>query len=139
MVAERGHARDVGEQPTEPSAEKAVGSRQADWRIIASGKQKGRTEGNEQAHTKEYVAIVELEFLKACDDILALIDENLIPSASTGGPKAFYFEKGDDYYRLLAEGATGDAKSKGVDVSTVSQRQAPMIQKVLKTVEVPQV
>ena len=139
MVAERGHARDVGEQPTEPSAEKAVGSRRADWRIISSGKQNGRTEGNEQAHTKEYVARVELEFLWACDDILALIDENLIPSASTEEPEAFYFERRGDYYRLLAECATGDAKSRGVDVSTVSQRQAPMIQKVLKTVEVPQV
>ena len=51
----------------------------------------------------------------------------LIPSASTGEPKAFYSEKKDDCYRFPAERATGDAK-----------RQAPMIQKVLKTVEAPQ-
>ena len=55
------------------------------------------------------------------------MDENLIPSASTREPKAFYSEKKDDYYRFLAERATGEAK-----------RQAPMIQKVLKTVEASQ-
>ena len=66
------------------------------------------------------------------------MDENLIPSASTGEPRAFYSEKKDDYYRSLAERATGDARSKAVDVPMVSERKAPMIQKVLKTVEVPQ-
>ena len=70
----RAHALEVGEPPTEPSAEKAVGSRQADWRNIANVKQKERTEGNEQeetAHTKKYVARVELELQKICDGLLA--------------------------------------------------------------------
>ena len=66
------------------------------------------------------------------------MDENLFPSASTREPKAFYYEKKGDHYRFLAECATGDAKNKAVDVSMVSERQAPMIQKVLKTVEAPQ-
>ena len=107
---------------------KAVGSRQAAWRIIASGEQKERTKAYEQqaADTREYTIMLEAELLRIYAGILALMDENLIPSASTGELKAFYSEKKDDYYRFLAEHATGDAK-----------RQAPMIQKVLKTVEAP--
>ena len=33
------------------------------------------------SYTKEYVAKVEAEFQKICDDILTLTDKNLIPSA----------------------------------------------------------
>ena len=129
MVAERGHARDVGEKPTELSAEKVVGSRQAAWRIIASGEQKERTKAYEQqaADTREYAIMLEAELQRIYVGILALMDENLIPSASTGEPKGFFSEKKDDYYRFLAERATGVAK-----------RQAPMIQKVLKIVEAPE-
>ena len=155
MVAEIGMAEGMGEQPVDLSAEErkllsvahtsAIGSRRGAWRIITSVKQK-----------------------EIYDDILALMDENLIPSACTGEPKAFYFEKKDNYYRFLAECATGDAKSKAgddvcvaraegtreqktvevpqvvyidkaVDVPMMSEKQAPMIQKVLKTVEAPQV
>ena len=53
------------------------------------------------------------------------MDENLIPSASTGESKAFYYEKKGEYYRFLAECATGDVKNKAVDVSMVSEREAP--------------
>ena len=54
------------------------------------------------------------------------MDENLIPSASTGEPKAFYFEKKDDYYRFLAECATGDAKSKAGDDVYVANAEGTM-------------
>ena len=106
-----------------------AGNRRAAWRIIASAEQKGKTKAYEQqaADAREYAIVLEAELQRIYAGILALMDENLIPSASTGEPKAFYSEKKDDYYRFLAERATGDAK-----------RQAPMIQKVLKTVEAPQ-
>merc|ERR1712227_751951 len=113
----------VGEQPAELSVEErnllsvayknAVGSRRAAWRIITSVEQKEKTKGNEQqaSYAREYVAKVEAELQKICDGILALMDKNLIPSASTGESKVFYYKmKGD--YRYLAEFATGDAKSK---------------------------
>ena len=92
--------------------------------------QKERTKGYEQqaADAREYAIMLEAELQRIYAGILALMDENLIPSASTGEPKAFYSGKKDDYYRFLAERATGDAK-----------RQAPMIQKVLKTVEAAQI
>ena len=88
MVAELGMAEGMGEQPVDLSAEErkllsvahtsAIGSRRGAWRIITSVEQK-----------------------EIYDGILALMDENLILSACTGEPKAFYFEKKDDYYRFL--------------------------------------
>ena len=90
------------------------------------------------ADARWYAIVLEAELQRIFAGILALMDENLFPSASTREPKAFYYEKKGDHYRFLAECATGDAKNKAVDVSMVSERQAPMIQKVLKTVEAPQ-
>ena len=55
------------------------------------------------------------------------MDEGLILSASTGEPREFCYEMTGDYYRFL------------MDVSVVSQRQAPTIQKERKTLEVPQI
>ena len=136
MVAERM----VGEQPAAPSIEvqslrsdaqeDAFGGRHTVWRVTTSVEREGETNGNDQqvAYVREYFVKAEAELPENHDGILALMDENPIPSAGTGEPKAFYSKKKDDCYRFPAERATGDAK-----------RQAPMIQKVLKTAEVPQV
>ena len=107
MVAERGHA-------LQPSAEKAVGSRQPAWRSTTRVEQKEKSKSNEQqtAYAKEYAVKLEAEFQKVCDGILTLMDESLIPSASTGQPKAFYYEMKDNYHRFLAEFAASDPKSK---------------------------
>ena len=97
-----------------------------------------RTKAYEQQadDAREYAIMLEAELQRIYAGILALMDKNLIPSASTGEPRAFYSERKDDYYRFLAERTTGNAQSKTVDVSMVSERQAP--QKALKTVEAPQ-
>ena len=77
---------------------------------------------------------------RAAGRIIALMDESLILSACTGESREFCHEMKGDSYQFFAGFTTGDAKSKvaeeAMDVPTVSQRQAPMIQKVLKTVEV---
>ena len=141
MVAEPGRhdemAEGVGEQPVEFVVEdrslrsiadkSAGGSRSAAWRFITSAEQKDTTEGNEQQAGR-----VEVELQKICDGILALMDKDLIPSASTGELKVFYFKMNADYYRFLA------VMEEVVDVPVVLQKQAPMIREVLKTVEFPQ-
>ena len=72
MVAELGMAESTGEQPVDLSA---IGSRRAAWRITTCVEQK-------EIH----------------DGIVALMDENLIPSASTGQPKAFCYEMKGNYH-----------------------------------------
>ena len=85
-------------------------SRRAAWRITTSVEHEGETEGN---------------------------DENLIPSASTGEQKMFYYKMKGGYYRFLAEFATGDPENEvaqeGVDMPVVLQRQVTTIQRTHKT------
>ena len=106
MVAEHGcsmtfaemaeYVQKVGEHPAELLVEEwnllslvyknAVGSRRAAWRAITSVEQKEKSKGKKQlaSYAREYVAKVEGELQKIRDGILALMEENLIPSACTG-------------------------------------------------------
>ena len=63
-----------------------VGSRRASWRILSSIQQKEEAKGNEvQAkQIKEYRQKVESELSIICSDIMIVIDEHLILSASAG-------------------------------------------------------
>ena len=81
----------------------ADGSRCAAGRIIANVEYEKETKGNElqAAHAKEYAVNLEVELQKVCDDILALMDESLILSASTGEPREFCYEMKGDYYDSL--------------------------------------
>ena len=147
----------------------AVDSRRAAWRVITSIDQNEKPEGKEQlaSHAREYIAEVERKLQKIRDGILALMDKNLIPSASTDESKVLYYKMKSDYYRYLAEWATGDAKGKAAEgacvayaeatktsekdlvaihpvrlamavSSVVAQRQILIDQTVQKTVETPQ-
>ena len=118
-------------------------------------------------HTREYIPEVERELQKIRDGILALMDKNLIPSASIDESKVLYYKMKSDYFRYLAECATDDAKDKATegtcaayaeatkiaakdlvvnhlalssldDVSVVAQRQIPVDQTGQKIVETPQ-
>ena len=125
MVAERVEL-SVEQRNLQPAVYKnADGSRRASGRIITSVEY---AKSNEQQaiHAKEYAVNLEVELQKMCDGILAQVDESLTLSASTGELRDLCYEMKGDYCRFL------------VDVS-MSQRQAPMNQKVLKTVEVLQV
>ena len=58
------------------------------------------------------------------DGILALMDKNLIPSTSTEESKVLYYKMKGDYYRYLAECATGDAKGKTAEGACVAYAEA---------------
>ena len=120
-------------------------------------------EANEQqaASAREFVVKVEDELQKFRGGVLALMDKNLIPSAIAGESKMSYYAMAGDYYRHLAELAAVETERKAakdaceadaeatkiteksidevVEMSMVSQRQLPVTQQVLKTVEIPQV
>ena len=55
---------------------------------------------------------MEGELQKIRDGVLALMDKNLVPSASTDETKLSYYKMKGDYYRYLADFATGDEKGK---------------------------
>ena len=79
--------------------------------------------------------MLETELQRIYAGILALMDENLIPSPRTGEPKAFYSEKVLKTVEVLQVQYIGKIN----DVSVVRQGQVPTIRTVQRTVEVPQV
>jgi 14-3-3 protein epsilon len=91
----------------------AVGSRRASWRIISSVEQKEASKGNTQNvdMAKAYRIRVETELHRICEEILALIDNSLIPTSSSGECKVFYYKMKGDYFRYIAEFTEGEGKT----------------------------
>jgi len=104
----------------------AVGSRRAAWRIITSVEQKEKSKGNEEqaGFAKEYCGKVEKELNEICGGILKLLNDDLIPKASTGESKVFYFKMKGDYYRYIAEFSAADAKAKAAEDARVAYEEA---------------
>ncbi|KAJ3692151.1 hypothetical protein LUZ60_012501 [Juncus effusus] len=96
-----------------------IGSRRASWRILSSIEQKEEVKGNEQ-HVKkinEYRNKVEIELTGICTDIMTVLDDHLIPSATAGESSVFYYKMKGDYYRYLAEFKSGNEKKEAADQS----------------------
>ena len=92
-----------------------VGARRASLRIIASILSKETEKGSPNAAiVSEYKAKIETELDNICNDILQLLDTHLLARAEKGaGAEAvvFYLKMKADYYRYLAEFASGEVKS----------------------------
>jgi len=92
-----------------------VGARRASLRIIGSIKIKeenydaGGCAENVIA-VKAYQAKVEEELNNICQDILDLLETYLINEDESPEPKVFYHKMKADYYRYLAEFATGSSR-----------------------------
>jgi len=106
-----------------------IGARRAPLRIISSIEQKEESKGN-AAHVqriKDYRHKVERELTNICNDILSLLDEHLIPSSSSGESKVFYYKMKGDYYRYLAEFATGNERKETAEKSLIAYKSASEI------------
>ncbi|KAF2069250.1 hypothetical protein CYY_009429 [Polysphondylium violaceum] len=103
-----------------------IGARRASWRIISSIEQKEESKGNvgHVNRIKEYKAKVEEELSSICKDILAVLEENLIPSSTSGESKVFYFKMKGDYYRYLAEFSTGGPRKQSAENSLIAYKSA---------------
>ncbi|XP_062865346.1 14-3-3 protein zeta/delta [Trichomycterus rosablanca] len=87
-----------------------VGARRSSWRVISSIEQK--TEGSDkQQMAKEYREKIEGELQSICKDVLYLLDKFLIRTTFPAESQVFYLKMKGDYYRYLAEVATGDDKT----------------------------
>jgi len=104
----------------------AVGSRRASWRIISSVENKEKTKGNEEqaGYAAEYRKKVEGELQKICDNILELLSNGLISTASNAESKVFYHKMKGDYYRYIAEFTDDDKKTKASDDAKLSYEDA---------------
>jgi len=103
-----------------------VGAGRASWRIISSIEQKEESKGN-NLHVnkiKEYRTKVEKEISDICHDILNLLDQHLIKNATAAESKVFYHKMKGDYYRYLAEFATGQERKDAAQNSLTSYKEA---------------
>nr|CAD7414404.1 unnamed protein product [Timema poppensis] len=71
-----------------------IGARRASWRIISSIEQKEENKGADLklAMIRAYRAKVEQELRDICSDILAVLDTHLIPFATSGESRVFYYK-----------------------------------------------
>ncbi|CAJ2660591.1 unnamed protein product [Trifolium pratense] len=103
-----------------------IGARRASWRILSSIEQKEESKGNDvnAKRIKEYRHKVETELSNICNDVMRVIDEHLIPSATAGESTVFYYKMKGDYYRYLAEFKTGNEKKEAGDQSMKAYESA---------------
>ncbi|XP_031262054.1 14-3-3 protein 6-like [Pistacia vera] len=89
-----------------------IGARRASWRIVSSIEQKEESRGN-QDHVsliRDYRSKIEAELTEICGGILKLLDDKLVPAASSSDSKVFYLKMKGDYHRYLAEFKTADER-----------------------------
>jgi len=103
-----------------------IGARRASWRIISSIEQKEENKSVEDKvlMIKNYRNAIEKELRDVCQDILDIIDTHLVPSATSGESKVFYYKMKGDYHRYLAEFATGDDRKQAAENSLVAYKAA---------------
>lgn len=103
-----------------------IGARRASWRIISSIEQKEEAKGNDDhvKHIKKYREVVEKELQEICSSILSLLDDYLIPTASTGESKVFYLKMKGDYHRYLAEFKTGAERKEAAEQTLLAYKAA---------------
>lgn len=94
-----------------------VGARRSSWRVISSIEQKADGSGRKQHMAREYRETIEKELNDICLDVLHILNEHLIPNAVAVESKVFYLKMKGDYYRYLAEVATGDSRKEVVEDS----------------------
>uniref|UniRef100_A0A4W5QUD6 14-3-3 protein theta n=1 Tax=Hucho hucho TaxID=62062 RepID=A0A4W5QUD6_9TELE len=101
-----------------------VGARRSAWRVISSIGQK--TEGSDKklAMVNEYREKVEGELRDICNDVLELLNKYLIENSTNAESKVFYLKMKGDYYRYLAEVASGDDKTATIESSQEAYQQA---------------
>jgi len=103
-----------------------VGARRASLRIINSILDKEQSKDSVKAgQIQSYKGKVEEELNNICNDILTLLDSHLIQKAQAqADARVFYLKMKADYYRYLAEFATGDKKTEHATYAEGAYKQA---------------
>jgi len=103
-----------------------IGARRASWRIISSIEAKEESKGKEEhvQRIRSYRKTVEKELSDICQSILELLDEHLLPTASTGEGKVFYLKMKGDYHRYLAEFKTGSDRKEAAEHTLLAYKAA---------------
>ncbi|KAH6874281.1 14-3-3 domain-containing protein [Thelonectria olida] len=91
-----------------------VSSRRASLRIISSIKESEPSCEKHVTAIREYRHKILNELEKFCEDLLAVLDERLIPNAIAGMSKIFYYKMKGDYSRYIAEFGSGEQRDTAI-------------------------
>jgi 14-3-3 protein beta/theta/zeta len=108
-----------------------VGARRSSWRVISSIETKS-VDGN-AGIASEYRKTVEEELKKICNEVLDLLTDHLVSTATAKGSaesKVFYLKMKGDYYRYLAEVAAEEDRATAVANSQEAYQAAFDISKI---------
>ncbi|XP_010794230.1 14-3-3-like protein [Notothenia coriiceps] len=100
-----------------------VGARRSSWRVVSSMEHKTE-DTKKSAQAKVYREAIEKELNDICQEVLDLLDKHLIPKATPADSKVFYLKMKGDYFRYLAEVATGDKKQATITNSQEAYQKA---------------
>jgi len=101
-----------------------VGSRRSAWRVISSIEQKVGSGDRKQTLARDFRSKIENELKEICREVLSLLDNHLIAKATNPESKVFYLKMKGDYFRYLAEVASGDERTKIVSDSQEAYQAA---------------
>jgi 14-3-3 protein epsilon len=102
----------------------SVGSRRSAWRALSSIEERQTGDTDKTKLITDYRTKVEKELDKFCYDILALIDENLVPQAGTTECKVFFLKMKGDYYRYIGEYTKGEGNKKVAESALAAYNEA---------------
>ena len=90
-----------------------VGTRRASWRVISLIERKETKKGSSANadKAKSYKTMIEAELTEICKKILELVNVELIPKCKSTEGQVFLYKLKGDYYRYIAEYASGDHKN----------------------------
>jgi len=103
-----------------------IGARRSAFRIISSIEQKEKSKDNE-AHVKkikEYTAKIEKELHDIVKDVMEVLDNHLIPHATSDEANVFYHKMKGDYYRYVSEYTTDDKRKEAANQSLSAYEKA---------------
>jgi 14-3-3 protein epsilon len=90
----------------------SVGSRRTAWRALEAIEQKEESKGGRHTNLiREFKKKVKEELDNLCNDVLNLINNSILKNCSSPESKVFFLKMKGDYYRYLAECATGEQSS----------------------------
>jgi len=90
----------------------SVGSRRTAWRALEAIEQKEESKGGRHTNLiKEFKKKVKGELDGLCNDALQLIDNGVLKACISPESRVFFLKMKGDYYRYLAECATGEQQS----------------------------
>ena len=114
----------------------SVGTRRTAWRVLSSIETKEEAKNSHFLPLlRDYKAKIEHELDHICDEIIKLLQDKLIKSAKGNAQsEVFYLKMKGDYFRYIAEYATGDKHKNAADQAYDAYNKANEIaQKSLET------